>query len=54
MRIRWYLLAFVIGTLIGKALARPKEKKFDMDWERRYGELVEIVSRRTDQTKGKK
>jgi len=53
MKIRWYLLAFVLGIVLGKALARPGDKKRGPDWERRYAELVEDVSRRTDQAKGK-
>ena len=51
MKYRWYILAFAFGVVIGRATARPVDKKNGTDWERRYAELVETVAQRTDQAK---
>jgi len=54
MKIRWYILAFALGVVVGRATAKPEDKKRGTDWERRYSELVEVVSQRTGQMKGEK
>jgi len=51
MRISWYILAFALGVVVGRATAKPEDKKRGTDWERRYAELVETVAQRTDQAK---
>jgi len=38
MKIRWYVLAIILGIMLGQALARRGDKKRGPDWERRYAE----------------